>query len=292
MLLKDAYKDANRPVFSFEFFLPKTPEGFEKFKETVHDLKTLHPSFLTLTYGAMGTSREKTLETSGWMKKASGVETVAHLTCIAHSRPEIERIVETLRSYGIENIMALRGDPPLDGSALPLEKRDYKYAVDLVRHLKRLGNFSIGVAGYPEGHLEAASKEADLRHLHAKVQAGADAVFTQLFFNNADYFLFAAEARKSGIEVPIVPGIMPIRSFKQIQKFTSMCGAKLPRELVALLEPIRDDDEAVAQAGIGYALRQCRELLAGGAPGIHFYTLNQSRASLAVCSELQRELSR
>lgn len=279
------------PVFSFEFFLPKTDQARQQFFAALTDLKKLNPSFVTLTYGAAGSARSQTLEMAGVIKKQFGFTTMMHLTGIAHTRREIQDIVKELQRLDIDNIMTLRGDPPKEGPVLPFEQRDYKYAVDLVRHLRQLGDFCLGVAGYPEGHPEAASKEEDLEHLKEKVAAGAHFVTTQLFFNNADYFEFTRRARKSGIAVPIVPGIMPITNFKQIQKFTNMCGASLPPSLAQKLEPVADDLNAVAQIGVDHATAQCRELLAQGAPGIHFYTLNQSKATQIILKNLKNHAS-
>jgi len=276
------------PVFSFEFFLPKTPLEDEPFKATVRELKTLEPSFVTLTYGPGGAARVRTIEMAGAMKNEIGIETAAHLTCIAHTREEIGEILERIRAYGIENIVALRGDPPKDGSGIPFENRDFKYARDLVREIRSRDGFSVAVAGYPEGHRECLSKEEDLLHLKEKVDAGGDWVITQLFFDNRDYFGFVERCRGVGIQVPIVPGIMPVTNYQQLQKFTMMCGARIPDDMRAALEPIAQDREAVIRYGIEYAFQQCRELLEKGAPGIHFYTLNKSRSTQEILRRLRQ----
>lgn len=276
------------PVFSFEFFLPKDPADDAAFKQTVQELKELEPSFVTLTYGAGGSARARTLEMAGALKNEIGIETAAHLTCIAHTRAEIRENLQKIRSLGIENIVALRGDVPKDGSALPLEQREFKYARDLVAEIRSGDGFAVAVAGYPEKHPESASKEQDLRHLQEKVRAGADWVITQLFFDNRDYFDFVARCRAAGIGVPIVPGIMPVTSFQQIRRFTTMCGAALPEEMIAALEPVAEDREAVTGYGIAYATRQCRELLERGAPGIHFYTLNKSHSTQEILRRLRQ----
>lgn len=277
-----------RPVFSFEFFLPKTPEDTEAFRATVRELKKLEPDFVTLTYGAGGSARERTLDVAGMIKNELGLETAAHLTCIAHTRAEIEQILQRVNKLGIENIVALRGDAPKDRELPPLEDREFRYAADLVRFIRERGRFALAVAGYPEKHPEAASADADLANLTAKVQAGGDWVITQLFFDNRDYFEFVRRARAAGISCPIVPGIMPVTSFPQTQKFTAMCGAKLSEGMLAELSRIQNDKEAVVAYGIEYATRQCRELLAGGAPGIHFYTLNRSRSAATILSRLKQ----
>ncbi|MBI2070593.1 MAG: methylenetetrahydrofolate reductase [NAD(P)H] [Elusimicrobia bacterium] len=277
----------NEPVFSFEFFLPKTPQTKEAFRTMLEQVQGLKPHFVTLTYGAGGSAREATVEMAGVLKNRFGFETVMHLTCIAHTRIEIDQILQEARRLGIGSIMALRGDLPKDGSAIAVGQRDFKYARDLVEHLRRQNDWCIGVAGYPEGHPECPSKEEDLRHLKEKVEAGADYVVTQLFFDNRDYFDFVRRARAAGIHLPIVPGIMPIANFEQIRKFASMCGAKIPPALIERLSPVQNDPQAVASIGVEHATRQCLELLKGGAPGIHFYTLNKSQATQEILRRIK-----
>jgi methylenetetrahydrofolate reductase (NADPH) len=285
MKVRDCFS-GRQPVFSFEFFLPKTPEGMVQFKATVGDLKRLAPSFVTLTYGAGGSSRDRTIETAGMIQNELGLTTVAHLTCIAHTRNEIETIVEKIRGLGIENIMALRGDPPKDGLLLPENRRDYRYAVDLVRHIRKMDGFCVGVAGYPEKHPEAASMEEDLRHLKEKVEVGADFITTQLFFDNADYFRFVERVRAMGITQPVLPGLMPVTNYGQLHKFAAMCGARVPSEIIRALESRQTDTEYVIRYGIDWTFRQARDLLDKGAPGIHFYTLNKSRSTEVILSRL------
>jgi methylenetetrahydrofolate reductase (NADPH) len=285
MKVRDCF-NGRQPVFSFEFFLPKTQEGMVQFKSTVRDLKRLAPSFVTLTYGAGGSSRDRTIETAGMIQNELGLTTVAHLTCIAHTRSEIEAIVEKIRGLGIENIMALRGDPPKDGGLLPENRRDYRYAVDLVRHLRKMDGFCIGVAGYPEKHPEAATREEDLRHLKEKVEVGADFITTQLFFDNTDYFRFVERVRAMGITLPVLPGLMPVTNYGQLHKFAAMCGACIPAEIIRALEPRQTDTEYVIRYGIDWTYRQARDLLDRGAPGIHFYTLNKSRSTEVILSRL------
>lgn len=285
MKVRDCF-GRGRPVFSFEFFLPKTPEGMVEFRATVLRLKQLAPSFVTLTYGAGGSARARTVETAGMIQNELGLPTVAHLTCIAHTRAEIDALLGRIRALGIENIMALRGDPPRDVALPPLERRDYRYAIDLVRHIQKANGFCVGVAGYPERHPEAATTADDLRHLAAKVAAGADFVTTQLFFRNADYFGFVAQARALGITQPILPGLMPVTNYHQLQKFAAMCGAAIPPEITAALEPRQHDAEFVMAYGIDWTTRQARDLLDRGAPGIHFYTLNKSRSTEVILSRL------
>ncbi|MBI5631642.1 MAG: methylenetetrahydrofolate reductase [NAD(P)H] [Elusimicrobia bacterium] len=278
------------PVFSFEFFLPKAPEDMEGFLQSVRRLKELRPSFVTLTYGAGGSAREKTVETAGRIKAEIGIETACHLTCITHTRAEIIQILDRLEALGIENIVALRGDPPNGQAVPPPQERELAYAGDLVAAVKRRGGFSLAVAGYPETHPEASSPEDDLRRLRAKVRAGGDWVITQLFFDNRDYFDFVRRARAAGVQAPIVPGIMPVTGYAQLKRFTNLCKAKLPPEMTARLEDIQNDPEAVIAYGIEHASRQCLELLEGGAPGIHFYTLNRSRSTAEILSRLRQNL--
>jgi len=272
------------PVFSFEFFPPKKPEDLPRLRETASALKPLSPGFVTMTYGAGGSSRERSIEAAGLIRGELGFRTASHLTCLGHTRKELESVLGRIRSLGIDSVVALRGDAPKDGS---LEETEFRHAVDLVRLARSRGDLAIAVAGYPETHLEARSPEDDIRRLKEKVDAGAHWVITQLFFDNEAYFDFVERARGAGITVPIVPGIMPITSFKQTRKFTSMCGVNLPRSLMGGLTPIAGDKEAVASYGVEFAVRQCDELLERGAPGIHFYTLNRSRATAKILSRLR-----
>lgn len=279
-----------KPVFSFEFFLPKAPEDIAGFLDGVRALKASGPDFVTLTYGAGGTSRDKTVETAGRLQNELGIPTASHLTCIAHTRAEIAQILDRLQALRIRHLVALRGDPPKDHPLPPPEKRDFGYARDLVEFVKRRGGFRMAVAGYPETHPEASSPEEDLRHLVEKVRAGGEWVVTQLFFDNADYFAFVKRARAAGVAVPIVPGIMPVTGYAQLKRFTAMCGARIPAEMTAILEPIQNDADTVVSAGIEWAVRQCRELLEKGAPGIHFYTLNKTRSTAEVLNALRKRL--
>jgi methylenetetrahydrofolate reductase (NADPH) len=279
---------AGSPVFSFEFFQPKGPEDQAAFESTVLRLKKLEPGFVTVTYGASGHDREKTFDTAGWIRGKARLETAAHLTCLSHTRGEIAALLDRIRSLGIESVVALRGDPPR-GAPLPSNApREMPHARDLVSFIRsRREGFAVAVAGYPEGHPEAPSREEDLRRLKEKVDAGADWIITQLFFDNSAFFDFVSRARAAGIACPIVPGIMPVTSFAQVRRFAQMCGASLPQGLSAELSAVSGDPEAVVRWGIETALRQCRELLARGVPGIHFYTLNKSRSTETILGELK-----
>ena len=314
------------PVFSFEFFPPKTEEGIPVLQQTIRDLVALRPSFCSVTYGAGGGTRERTVDLVCFIKNNLRVEAMMHLTCVGHSRDELRRILDNARDRGIENVIALRGDPPKDqkvtghnreimvadyqpkdalrgdppkdqkvtGHNREIVVADYqpkefkphpdgfRYAAELVSLAHSYGCFCICVAGYPEGHVECPDKEEDLRHLKEKVDAGGEVIITQLFFDNRDYFNFVERARALGIQTPIVPGILPILSVKQIKRFTQLCGAKIPADLEEKLRQVETDDEAAAQVGIEHATRQCRELLERGAPGIHFYVLNKARSVKAI----------
>ncbi|HAM34971.1 MAG TPA: methylenetetrahydrofolate reductase [NAD(P)H] [Elusimicrobia bacterium] len=274
------------PVFSFEFFIPKTPGETDAFLANVRALQALKPAFVTLTYGAGGSARERTIELAGRMRNEVGTETVCHLTGITHTRAEMSRNLERLRALGISHVVALRGDRPKDWDGeLP---GDFPYALQLVEFIRRAGGFHMAVAGYPEGHPEAVDKSDDLARLAAKVRCGGEWIITQLFFDNRHYFAFVDAARRAGITVPIVPGLMPVTGFAQLKRFTSLCGASIPPEMAADLERIHGDGEAVVRYGIDWATRQCRELLERGAPGIHFYTLNRSRSTAEILSALRK----
>lgn len=279
----------NRPVFSFEFFPPKTEQGEQNLYRAIDSLRELQPTFISVTYGAGGSTRDKTVELVCRIKHELGIETMAHLTCVGSDRTEIDLVLQRLRAGGIDNVLALRGDPPADQAAFVRPANGFGYASELVSFIRAHGfPFSVGGACYPEGHVECRDLERDLTHLKIKVDAGVDFVITQLFFDNTDYFAFVARARAGGVHVPIIPGIMPITNLAQIERFTSMCGARIPDELRSRLARVRDDDAGVRSVGVEHATQQCRELLERGAPGIHFYTLNQSPATRAIFARLQR----
>lgn len=277
-----------RPLFSFEFFLPKAPEDLDKFIADVRALKDLRPDYVSLTYGAGGSGRERTVEAAGRIQNETGLTTACHLTCIAHTRAEITGVLDRLTVLGIRNLVALRGDAPKDQAVLPPGQRDFGYAADLVAFVKKRGGFGMAVAGYPETHPEAVSPEDDLARFAAKAAAGADWAITQLFFDTADYFAFVARARAAGVTAPIVPGIMPVTGYAQLKRFTAMCGARIPLELEERLAAVQADPEAVIREGVEWGARQCRELLDGGAPGVHFYTLNRSHSTTEILTRLRR----
>lgn len=278
-----------KPVISFEFFPPKTDEGMTKLLDTISTLRDLAPSFISMTYGAGGSTRRKTVELVSHIKHRIGIESVAHLTCVGHSRAALHDVLTELSSAGIENIMALRGDPPKGSDRFIPAADGFRYAAELVAYIRSGFDFCLGVAGYPEKHLEAASLEDDLRHLSEKVSAGGDYIVTQLFFDNADYFSFVERIRALGVRVPVVAGIMPVKDADQIKRFTTMCGAKIPDALLAKLDAAGDDDERVIEVGIEHAVRQCEDLLRRGAPGIHFYTLNKSQSTKEIFRRLKEK---
>lgn len=277
-----------RPVVSFEFFPPKTDEGDRALLEKhIPALMQTRPDFCSVTYGAGGSTREKTLMIVDRIQKEHGLTALAHLTCVNHTRAEVSSLLEKIRALGCKNILALRGDPPGGGEFAPTPG-GFEYSSQLVQLIRETGDFSVGVAGFPEGHVACKEgKHADWRHLKEKVEAGADFVLTQLFFDNADFLEFRDHlAAKLGVHVPVVPGVIAILSAPGIKKFTQLCGAKIPQALGARLEQLGADDAAAAEFGIEYATKQCEELLKAGVPGLHFYTLNKAASTVRVLKNL------
>ena len=285
MRIKDILQE-NQPVFSFEFFPPKNDEGFSQLYETMESLKAKDPGYVSVTYGAGGSTRTKTLELVSRLKHKLGMESMAHLTCVGHSADEIRGILDILRDNKIDNVLALRGDPPQGQTEFTKAENGFGFANELVDFIKKDYSFCVGVAGYPEGHTECPDKTRDLENLKLKVDAGADFIITQLFFDNRHYFDFIEALESMGVRIPVIPGIMPIINFKQIKRFTEMCGATIPEKLYAQLEKYQDDAEAVKKIGMEHSLSQCQELLSKGAPGIHFYTMNRSKATVAILDGL------
>jgi methylenetetrahydrofolate reductase (NADPH) len=288
--IRDIYAGASgeRPVISFEFFPTKTPEGERTLLEkTIPALGELKPDYCSVTYGAGGSTREKTLAIVDRIQRQQGLTAMAHMTCVNATRDDTASVLEQARSLGIANILALRGDPPGGIGDFQQTEGGFEFSYELVRYIKDLGGFSIGVAGFPEGHIACSEgKHADWRHLKHKIDQGADFVITQLFFDNRDFLEFRDYLHSLGVKVPVVPGIMPVMSAAHIKRIVALCGAALPPALVTELDARGDDDEAVTQFGIEYASRQCEELLREGAPGLHFYTLNKSRATTEIVRNL------
>jgi methylenetetrahydrofolate reductase (NADPH) len=278
---------AGQPVFSFEFFPPKTAAGEENLYAALADLRPLEPAFVSVTYGAGGSTREKTIQIVKRLKEDWGLEAMAHFTCVGATVPELRATLEEMREAGIDNVLALRGDPPAGESEWTKTEGGLEYSRELVELIAEDYPFAIGAACFPETHIHASSREDDLRYLGEKVGAGVDFLITQLFFDNAYYFDFVARARAAGITVPILPGIIPITQVGQVERMAAMCGSAIPDQLRRELHAREDDAEAVLDFGVAYATLQCAELLAAGAPGIHFYTLNRSPATRAILGALK-----
>ncbi|HEY7953756.1 MAG TPA: methylenetetrahydrofolate reductase [NAD(P)H] [Polyangia bacterium] len=288
MRIVDRLREGDGPCFSFEFFPPKTDDGVSALFATLRELGDLGPGFVSVTYGAGGSTRKLTVELVSQIKRETGIEAMAHLTCVGHAKDELREILGRLQAAGVHNVLALRGDPPRELPAFQPADGGFAHASELTAFIRDEGfPFCLGAACYPEGHLESESREVDLSHTRRKVDAGAEFLITQLFFDNAFYFHFVERARAAGVHCPIVPGIMPITNFAQIERITRMCGATIPMKLRLALEKRKDDPEAILQLGVAHATVQCVELLAAGVPGIHFYTLNRSRASRMIVTALQ-----
>ena len=282
MRFPEYFKDGGKPIISFEIFPPKTDKGMGPLLEIIPELVALGPDYITVTYGAMGSTQHMTLEIASLIKNVYKMETACHLTCVGASRNELDEILRRISDSSIRNIVALRGDPPQGDKTFILPSDGYAHANQLVEHIRRLESekgqepFGIAVAGYPEKHIEAPSMEIDIANLKRKVEAGGDIIITQLFFDNEFFFNFVERARTAGITVPIIPGLMPILSVKQIKRITSMCGSSIPHELQLELESAADDDEKASEIGIRQCIRQAKDLLSHGVSGIHFYVLNKS----------------
>jgi methylenetetrahydrofolate reductase (NADPH) len=278
---------ANRPLRSLEFFPPKDDAGVEALRQTATALKTIPWDFVSVTYGAGGTTRERTAQVSRLLKSEFGFTVMPHLTCVGHSRAELAALADQIYDGGFRNIMTLRGDPPKGATEFTVAPDGLRYANELVALLKaRHPDFCLGVGGYPEKHPEAISLEADLEHLKRKVDAGADFITTQLFFDNAIYHRFVDKCRAAGITVPIVPGLMPVLSVKQIQRIATLSGSVLPATLARRLAVAEVNPDVVEIIGIDWALTQIRDLLAHGAPGYHLYILNRAKSALALAAGL------
>ena len=287
----DELHDRGHPVFSFEFFPPKTADGVHTLMATVADLEdALQPDFVSVTYGAGGSTRDRTLDVVARIEKELATTAMAHLTCAGSTEEELVQVADRIAASGIQNVLALRGDPPKnEGTVFQAAPGGFAHATELTEFLTSRWSFDLGGACYPEGHLESTSAADDLKWTKVKVEKGAKFLITQLFFDNQDYFAFVARARAAGITVPIVPGIMPITNVAQIERFTKMCGAKIPHELAGRLRRAASDPAHVMAAGIEHAIKQCRKLLEGGAPGLHFYTLNKSFATRSILAAVRKE---
>ncbi len=288
MKIRDLFNKGRR-LYSFEFSPPKTEAGTEKLERAMVELKDLQPAFVSVTYGAGGSTRDRTFELVTRLQREQGLCTMAHLTCMNSTRAEVTTLVDRWVEAGIENMIPLRGDPPAGVVDFVPPADAFQHAADLVAYIRRRHGDRVCMAGagYPEGHTQSPNLDTDMGHLVTKVKAGLDFIITQLFFDNRVYFDFVKRARAAGITVPILPGIMPITDVAQIERMTKMCGASIPPVLLAELERRRDDTAAVQQLGVAQATAQCVDLVLNGAPGIHFYTLNQSPATRMILTALK-----
>ena len=275
-----------RPFFSFEFFPPKDDAGSKQLFQTIETLVPLRPAFVSITYGAGGSTRARTVALAKQIQNEIGLTVVAHVTCVGSTRAELRDLFDDLARAGIENVLALRGDPPKGQTEFVAPPGGFSYATELITMLKRNYDFCIGAACYSEKHVEAESMRSDLSNLKRKVEAGADFLVSQLFFDNEKFFEFERLVRGEGIDTPIIPGLMPITNFDQIQRFTAMCGATIPPKLIVEMESRKGDARAIEDLGVSFAAMQATGLLQRGAPGIHFYTLNRSPATRAVVSAI------
>jgi methylenetetrahydrofolate reductase (NADPH) len=285
----DIIKEKKR-VFSFELFPTKTEDGYQKLLKTIESLTALNPDFMSVTYGAGGGSRDKTLDLVEHIQKKHNITGMAHLTCVLHSKGDIARIVNDIKDRGIQNILALKGDPPKDNPTWEPSTESFKYSSELTGFIRSThkNHFGIAVAGFPEGHILCPDRDQDAHYLKMKVDAGADFVITQLFFDNKDYFDYVDRLRKRGVTVPVLPGIIPITDYEGLIKFCAICGATVTEEIMKIFEPIKSDKTAVKQAGIEFAVKQCKELLKHGAPGLHFYTLNKVSPTDEILKAVRR----
>ena len=285
MKLADLYA---RPglTLSVEFFPPKTDKGEENLFSEIEIIKRLNPGFCSVTYGAGGSTREKTVDLVDRIHRDCGLEVMCHLTVVGQSKKDARAVLGTLKERGIENIIALGGDPPQGMTDWRPHPDGFQHAAELVGEAVTQGGFSIAVAGFPEVHPRAESRASDLKFLKEKVDAGAAAIITQLFFDNDDFYRYAEDVRKLGVTVPIIPGVMPILSAPQVRRFTSLCGSKIPAKLEKELAKVENNDDAAVVAGIDYATRQCQELIKFGVAGLHFYSLNKSHSVKAICRNL------
>lgn len=279
--------DTGLPTVSFEFFPPKDDEGFAALYKTIDRLRPLHPSYVSVTYGAGGSTRQKTLELSGRIQNEIKMRCMAHLTCVNHTREEVGVILDQLWDSGIRNILALRGDPPKSEGTFTATPGGFAFSHELVAFVKERHEFCVAVAGYPEGHPQCLNRIRDVEHLKEKVDNGASVIVTQLFFDNEDFYRWRDLVRSMGITVPIIAGLMPIQNVAQVKRFVTMCGAKIPHPLLQKVEAVEDDADAVYRIGVEHAIQQCNDLThEGAANGLHFYTLNRSRATVDIVKAL------
>ncbi len=283
----DAILAERRPVFSLEFFPPKTEDGHANLRATLDTLRHDRPDFVSVTYGALGSTRDRTIDIVKWIKQDLGIEAMAHFTCVGAAVEELRGTLSEIEAAGVENVLALRGDPPEGDGEWTQTEGGLRYSTELIELLREHFGFAVGAAAFPEVHPQAESPEADIRFLRAKQDAGASFLITQLFYDNEFYFDFVARAREAGVTVPITPGIMPVTSVRNIKRITELCKSEIPDAFERELQARAEDSDAVHDLGIAYATLQCMDLLARGAPGIHFYTLNRSPATRAILAALR-----
>ena len=284
MKVKDILKETR--TISCEFFPPQTEEGIPGVLRAIDRLKPFRPDFVSVTYGAGGSTRAFTEEITGQVKADGDLEVMAHLTCVAQSKGAVHGVLERLEQMGIENIIALRGDPPQGQTEFVAEKDGFQHATELIEHIREGFQFGVAAACYPEGHTESTDLRSDLEYTKLKVDNGAEFLITQLFYDNNDFFDFMDRAQQAGINIPIIPGILPFLSTSQIRRFNARCGAKIPAELDKQLETLIDDDRAARELGVEYATEQVRELWESGVPGVHFYVLNKSYSVSKILQDL------
>lgn len=279
-----------KPTISFEFFPPKTEKGLENLFKTIGDLAQFQPDFMTCTYGAGGGSRDHTLNIVRHIQQQHHIPAVHHLTCVCHSKTELKDILSRIQDAGVRNVLALRGDAPKDNPNWTPGPENFKFSSELVAFIRQhfADYFGIGVAGFPEGHLLSPDRNTDVRHLKIKMDAGADVIITQLFFDNQDFLDYLRRVRQEGITKPVIAGILPITDYKALLRFTEVCGATVPQVVHDIFQPIQDDPEKVIEAGIAFALRQCRELLEHNVDGLHFYVLNKLSPIDRILPELKK----
>lgn len=276
------------PAFSFEFFPPKDEAGVEQLFRTVQDLRRYEPTYVSVTWGAGGSTRRLTVDLVRRIQAETGIDAMAHLTCVGATKGDLTEVLDQLAEIGIDNVLPLRGDPPRGATAFVKTEGGFGFASELAAYIRSKYDFCLAGACYPEKHPEAPDPETDIAMLKRKVDAGVDFLITQLFFDNRDYFSFVDRAAKIGIDRKIIAGIWPITNLSQIQRITSLCGARIPTDLLKQLEAVKDSPEEVRRVGVAHATEQCRELIERGAPGIHFYTLNRSTATVEILEALRK----
>ena len=284
MKIKDILQ--NTRTISFEFFPPRTADGLPEVFQALGRLKPFRPDFVSVTYGAGGSTRAFTEEITMRVKAEAEVEVMAHLTCAGQTKGELNGVLERLESAGIDNVIALRGDPPRGQQGFVPTEGGFKHATELIEHIRRGFRFGVAAACYPEGHVESPDSATDLEHTRLKISMGAEFLITQLFYDNGCFFDFMDRARRAGINVPIIPGVLPILNTRQIRRFTALCGARIPPALDRQLDKFADDDDAVRDLGVEYATEQVKELWDKGVAGVHFYVLNRTYSVSKILTNL------